>query len=68
MYGLGFYGLVPPLTAKPVFHYSNVDGPYTGKKQKTESMPMTPRVFKEKMITAGLALASIPVIFMIGVS
>jgi len=66
--GLGFYGLAPVINAKPAFHYSNFESGRTVQRKSDCKMPLTPKVLKEKFITAGLAISSIPVILMIAVS
>ncbi|EOC0011717.1 hypothetical protein ACI0X9_003404 [Cronobacter turicensis] len=66
--GLGFYGLAPVINAKPAFHYSNFQSGTVFKRKLVDTIPLTPKVLKEKFITAGLAISSIPVIFMIATS
>lgn len=65
MYGLGFYGLAPVIIARPANDYTQSPVAASPNKTKKLEMPVTPRVLKEKFVTAGLALCSLPVIYML---
>lgn len=68
MYGLGVYGIVPVVYQPSKLIFSDDNGVRSKPKNKDLALPLTPGVIKEKILTAALAFASIPVIYMIVMS
>lgn len=63
MNNFGVFGIMP-LTG--VNHNLPPMGPdKSGKRSKKNEAPFTPAIFKEKVLTSGLLIASLPIIFMI---
>lgn len=65
MNNFGVFGIMP-LTG-PVHNFYPAGTGKSGKMagDKGNEMPVTPAVLKEKVITAGLIIASLPVVFMV---
>lgn len=65
MNNFGVFGIMPLTGPVHNFYPSGSSKSEKNAESKNNEMPITPAVFKEKIITFGLLIASLPLVFMI---